>query len=468
MTPEPPMAALPAPELPTPHPLDPQRLEQAWAEGRIVPLATAHHRAELAAALGIPVEHAGQGLSGAGQVLEPLQRQWGPGVLVGSGGSSGRRRWCLQPLAHLQASAAATGRWLAGLGLDPAACLHLNPLPLHHVSGLLPLVRTRQWGCGHQRLAPELLRDPAALAAAVPLAAARPALISLVPTQLQRLMADPAGLGWLRQLAVIWVGGAPLPEVVAAAARAEGLRLAPCYGATETAAMVCALPPQDFLAGVGGCGQPLVDVALQIEPHTGAIAVRCGRLSPGWLERGELRPLPGCRPQASGVVDSDGWLSRGSGRSGWWRSGDAGQLGPQGLTVFGRLDGAIHSGGETVFPEVLEERLLAAARAAGLPLAAALLLPVADPEWGQRLVALVRLQEGAAGGPGLDELSGQRLASVAALTRAWPPAERPRRWLVCPELAPASHGKWQRGHWRQWLASLEAGATVSCPDDHPQ
>jgi o-succinylbenzoate---CoA ligase len=398
-----------------------QLLEQAWAAGRIVPLTPREQGAELAAALG---------LAGAGAVLELLQRQWGAGVLVGSGGSSGRRRWCLQPLSHLQASAAATGSWLAAQGLEPAACLHLNPLPLHHVSGLLPLVRARQWGCGHRTIAPALLRDPAALAAAVALPADRSALISLVPTQLQRLMAVPAGLAWLRQLAVIWVGGAPLPAPTAARARAEGLRLAPCYGATETAAMVCALAPQQFLAGAAGCGLPLDDVELRLESGTGAIAVRTDRLSPGWLEQGELRPLP-------------------SAGAGWWRSGDGGQLTPAGLLVRGRLDGAIHSGGETVFPEALEERLLAAAQTAGLPLAAVLLLGEEDPEWGQRLVALVRpLDHPSAAGLPL-------LEGLAQLTGDWLAAERPRRWLLCPELAPAAHGKWQRQHWRCWLAARE-------------
>ena len=292
--------------------MTPGFLEQAWAAGRIVPLAAREQRAELAAALGP---------GGSGAVLEPLQRRWGPGVLVGSGGSSGRRRWCLQPLAHLQASAAATGGWLEGLGLDPAACLHLNPLPLHHVSGLLPLLRARQWGCDHRSIAPALLRDPRALAAALPLPTDRPVLISLVPTQLQRLMAAPAGLAWLRQLALIWVGGAPLPPAVAARARAEGVRLAPCYGATETAAMVCALAPERFLAGEPGCGPPLADVELRLEPGHGAIALRTARLSPGWLEQGVLQPLPGCEP----------------GGDGWWRSGDGGHID---LMVFPGLAGS--------------------------------------------------------------------------------------------------------------------------------
>ncbi len=405
--------------------MNPAALEQAWAAGRIVPLAAREQQGELAAALGS---------AGAAAVLEPLQRQWGPGVLVGSGGSSGRRRWCLQPLAHLQSSAAATGVWLQGLGLDPAACLHLNPLPLHHVSGLLPLVRARQWGCGHQAIAPALLRDPQALAAALPIDAARPALISLVPTQLQRLMAAPAGLAWLQRLELIWVGGAPLPAPAAGQARAAGLRLAPCYGATETAAMVCALPPQRFLAGVAGCGLPLADVELTLTE--GAIAVRTTRLSPGWLERGTLQLLPGAA-------------------EGWWCSGDGGCLTADGLQVLGRLDGAIHSGGETVFPEVLEQRLLAAAQAAGLPLAAVLLLPESDPEWGQRLVALVRWKPG----------QGAGLQRLVALTRSWAPAERPQRWLACPQLACPSDGKWQRSHWQQWLCSLEAEGPRPCHDD---
>jgi O-succinylbenzoic acid--CoA ligase len=93
-----------------------------------------------------------------------------------------------------------------------------------------------------------LLRDPEALVEAVVLPD-QPVLISLVPTQLARLMAVPQARAWLRQLAVVWVGGAALPEALAAQARSAGIRLAPCYGATETAAMVSALPPGQFLAG---------------------------------------------------------------------------------------------------------------------------------------------------------------------------------------------------------------------------
>ncbi|MFO7627938.1 MAG: o-succinylbenzoate--CoA ligase, partial [Prochlorococcaceae cyanobacterium] len=197
---------------------------------------------------------------------------------------------------------------------------------------------------------------------------------------------------------------------------------------TETAAMVCALPPDRFLAGDGGCGQPLADVALRLEEPHAAIAVRSGRLSPGWLENGVLQPLPQ--------------------REGWWVSGDAGALAPAGLSVLGRLDGAIHSGGETVFPELLEARLLGAAAAAGLPIEAVLLLAEPHPVWGERLVALVR---GSQPEGGVVDSPERLLAALAALTAHWLPAERPSRWLLCAELAPTPEGKFQRGEWQRWL-----------------
>jgi len=445
-------------------------LEEAWSAGRAVGLAHPADGDALAAAIG------------SGAALAP----WGAAVVLGSGGSSGGRRWCVQPLAHLQASADATASWLQAQGLDPANCLHLNPLPLHHVSGLLPLVRCRRWGAELRFLPPEWLRDPALPAAACPLPAERPVLLSLVPTQLGRLMASPQGLAWLRGCRVIWVGGAALPLPLAEQARREGLPLAPCYGATETAAMVAALAPERFLAGQEGCGFALADVELRVarvapaalehsrdpagaaaaqgrhldppaaaalerrlgrqvspaperrldprgaaalelslEPEgSAALEVRTARLSPGWMEAGRLCPLP-----------CDG--------EGWWRSGDAARFEEGGLSVLGRLDGALHSGGETVFPEILEARLLAAAAVADLPLEAVLLLGIPDAEWGERLVGLVRPRAGAD--------AAVLISALAAITAHWWPAERPRRWEPCPSLAPTAAGKWERARWRQWL-----------------
>ena len=108
----------------------------------------------------------------------------------------------------------------------------------------------------------------------------KPVLLSLVPTQLARLLAHPDGVAFLQQLQLIWIGGAALPTPLADQARALQLPLVPCYGSTETAAMVAALPPDRFLAGEPGCGDPLVDVELRLAAD-GALEVRTDRLALG-------------------------------------------------------------------------------------------------------------------------------------------------------------------------------------------
>lgn len=373
----------------------------------------------------------------------------GPGLVLASGGSTGGRQLCLQPAAHLDQSARATGLWLQHLGVEPSEALVWNPLPIQHVSGLMPWWRARQWGAAHAWLAPTLMKEPSSLLAWSRARAdwcARPMLLSLVPTQLVRLMAEPAGVEWLQAMTLIWVGGAFLPADLAARARDLQLPLAPCYGATETAAMVTAQGPQAFLAGEEGCGAPLEDVELRVDAD-GALAVRSQRLA---LAR---------------LLD-DGSLEALADAQGWWRSGDAAQLVQGGglaqLRILGRLDGAIHSGGVTVFPAQLEARLMAAARSASLPLEAVLLLAVADREWGERLVALVRWR-GAEGNP---ELAARRLGELKALVSDWLPAERPIAWHGCDELEPTAAGKWERARWQAWLRSLEA-EQIRPRDDHP-
>jgi O-succinylbenzoic acid--CoA ligase len=235
--------------------------------------------------------------------------------------------------------------------------------------------------------------------------------------------------------------------------------------------MVTALAPQRFLAGESGCGTALPHAQLRIDPASGAVQVRAASLALGEHAAGRFQPLP---------LDE-----------GWWSSGDLGRWGKAGgLELLGRCDGAINSGGETVFPEQVELRLLAAAREAGLPLRHLLLLAEPDPLWGERLVALVRAERSApsvVGGPDasvgapvgtmncapdvapddasdgapigpLDSPDAALILPLAALAAALPPSQRPKRWLACPELAPSPLGKWQRGRWRDWLQQRPEGS----------
>jgi O-succinylbenzoic acid--CoA ligase len=381
-------------------------LEQAWDQGQTVAIAAPEEAPLLQAVL-----------------PEECDPAWGPAVVLGTGGSRGGRRWCLQPLAHLQVAVAGTDQWLQSLGLEPSRLELFNPLPLHHVSGLMPLLRARAWGAELRWLSPELMRQPERLLVEASPRAPDQALLSLVPTQLQRLVEAPAGIRWLEQFALIWVGGAALPQSLAQRCRDLGVRLAPCYGSTETGAMVTALPPRRFLEGAGGCGLALPHTQLRLDPSSGALQIKTASLALGVLQEGRLEPLP---------LDQ-----------GWWSSGDRAELGEASWQLLGRLDGAIQSGGETVFPEQVEQRLLELAQAERLPVQELLLLSEPDPLWGERLVALVR----PAFEPADAGIKVYLLDSLALLARNLPPSQRPRRWLFCHSLERNALGKWERQRW---------------------
>ncbi len=356
----------------------------------------------------------------------------GPGLIISSGGSAGGPHLCLHPCSNLDQSAIATGRWLKSQNIEPQSCRILNPLPMHHVSGLMPWWRSRNWGAEHKWILPSLMKDPIALEKSCRKfcqGEGNPLIISLVPIQLKRLLDHPAGIRWLQDFEVVWIGGTHLPEKWALLAREEGIKLAPCYGATETTAMVTALAPHSFLAGQTGCGSPLEDVELCLNKD-GALKIKTTRIARARIKHGHLEQL----------LDTKGW----------WQTEDAAELtlnnSLQSLVIIGRMDTAIHSGGETIFPESLELRLIEAASAAEIPIEKFLLLPVDNQDWGERLVALVRLKS--------EDISSQATQSLIALkelVKEWQPAERPFAWYLCNELETSATGKWDRSRWREWL-----------------
>jgi O-succinylbenzoic acid--CoA ligase len=75
----------------------------------------------------------------------------------------------------------------------------------------------------------------------------------------------------------------------------------------------------------------------------------------------------------------------------WFRTDDGGRVEPDGrLTVLGRLDDVIVTGGAKIAPVVVETALM------GLPeIAEAVVVGAPDPQWGQRVVAAVVLAPGA-------------------------------------------------------------------------
>lgn len=255
------------------------------------------------------------------------------------------------------------GNWLwsalgsaVALGLDPHE-RWLSAMPLTHVGGLSILLRSCIYGTTaivHERFDTERvlaeLRRPDG-----------PTIVSLVPTTLARLL--DAGLVE-RPPALRWalLGGAPLPPALIARAEAAGVPVAPTYGLTEACSQIAT------------DGVPLFCTRVAVEPD-GEIVVSGPTVS----------------PTVGGVL----------------RTGDLGRFDDDGrLHVVGRKADTIVTGGENVAPAEVE----AALEAHGA-VAEAAVLGRPDPEWGEAIVALVRLHDGA--GTTADELRGHCAARLA-------------------------------------------------------
>lgn len=252
--------------------------------------------------------------------------------------------------------------------------------------------------------------------------------LSLVPTQLLRLLDARAEAPPAASLRLVLVGGARAPDGLVRRALAAGWPLALTYGLTEATSQVATAPPELVRAKPGTVGAPLEGVELRLAPD-GEILVRGLTLAAGYVGTDER------------LADAEGWH----------RTGDLGRLDEEGhLWVTGRRIDRIVSGGVTVDAAEVEEALRAHpavrdAAVVGLP----------DEEWGERVGAWV---EPAAGATESRSSAGDAPPSEldpAALQR-WlrhrlAAAKLPRVWHVGGGLPRNANGKLDRKAVRETL-----------------
>ena len=151
-------------------------------------------------------------------------------VMRTSGSTSGTGRLVGLSATQLRASGAATRERLGG------PCTWVLALPPHHIAGLQ--VVARAVGDGREVVVVEGRLDAPAVAAAVDEAANRHddgrVAISVVPTQLSRLLDDPVGTEALTRCAAVLVGGAAASTSLLSRARKAGVPVRVTYGMSET------------------------------------------------------------------------------------------------------------------------------------------------------------------------------------------------------------------------------------------
>jgi len=243
-------------------------------------------------------------------------------LVVETSGSSGRpKRVALSSDAVLAGAAAADGA-LGGPGQWVLA------LPAHYVAGVNVLVRSIAAGTDPALLAPGHFDTRAFVDAASALD--HPVRYSsLVPAQLATALdvaeADPVVADVLRRFDAVLVGGQATPALLVERARRLGVTVVRTYGSSETS---------------GGCVYDGVPVGrTRVEVVDGQIELSGPSLAEGYLDDADRT--------ASAFVVREGLR--------WYRTGDAGTVSAAGvLSVTGRLDDVLVSGGEKVSLGVVE------------------------------------------------------------------------------------------------------------------
>jgi len=324
-------------------------------------------------------------------------------VMIPTGGTSGKVRFTIHSDATLLASVRAFQDFF---GVE-RICTHCV-LPLYHVSGFMQLVRAMVSG---GEIVFGSISNFHESYLSLSAESKSGCFVSLVPTQLHRLLKSGSGIDALRNYRAIFVGGGAISKGLLELSRSHKLHLAPTYGMTETASMVATLMPDSFLRGKSGQGFPLphaqlgivpLDQRVESRPEVGRILIKSASLFLGYYGEDEKT--------------GERYLTS-----------DLGTLGPSGeLFVHGRLDRVIISGGENISLIEVEKAfwesdLLQDVVAFGIE----------DPEWGSRLcVAYV---------PKNKDLAEEEL--LDRLARHLPKLKLPKSWLRLSALPRNDAGK---------------------------
>jgi O-succinylbenzoic acid--CoA ligase len=330
-----------------------------------------------------------------------------PAVGIFTSGSTGAPKAIIHSWDSLTSSAATTNSFY-GLKPGDSWLLSLDPA---HIGGLQIAVRCFIGGGMTLNLA-----EPKALAAV--LQKESPTFVSLVPTQLYRLLQDPLACDALRSSHAIILGGAAASSEILQDAAKKSLPVSVSYGSSETAAQCTALPPGTLPQHPGDIGYLLAGWEYR---HSGeTLRLRGPAAARGYYQQKEWRAL----------VDADGWITV-----------PDRILCEQGrLTILGRADGIFQVAGENVSPLDIIQPLENLRHNADF-----LALPWQDAEYGTVPILIVR-------SPKKPDIS----VILERLQKDLNGVQRPRRiyWHACDEITKPSRSYYEKALERYELPLL--------------
>lgn len=279
-------------------------------------------------------------------------------VVLWTSGTSGNPRGVALSFDNLAASArGATGRLT--LGADDVWLASLSPA---HVGGLALVVRSILLGGAlvvtgpfRDRVVSDLI-DGVGLPDDVDV---RLTHMSLVPTQLIRLLDRRQGRPPPASFRCALIGGAHAPAGLVERALHEGWPLALTYGTTEMSSQIATAEPATTRRKPGTVGAPMPGVEIRIDDD-GEISACGPTVALGYIGEG-----------VGSITDGEGW----------YRTGDLGHIDDDGdLWITGRRIDRIVSGGVTIDAVEVEEALRSHPTVLD-----ACVVGVPDEEWGEKV-----------------------------------------------------------------------------------
>ncbi|MFP6583183.1 MAG: o-succinylbenzoate--CoA ligase [Candidatus Hydrogenedentota bacterium] len=277
-------------------------------------------------------------------------------TIIFTSGSSGTPKAAVHSLDNHFQSALASN---VNIALVPGDQWLLS-LPLFHVGGLGIIFRCLQAGAA-------MVLPQADESLEKTLETDGVTHISLVSTQLYRLMQSEESTRRLAKFKAVLMGGSAMPERLIARAIEAGIPIHTSYGMTEMTTQITCTPAHADNETLQSSGFPLRPDSIRLADD-GEIQVNGPTRFQGYFTNRELDS-----PFTSG---------------GWFSTGDCGRFDKAGrLHVTGRVDNQFISGGENIQPEEIEH---AFCQIEGI--LQAVVVPINDEEFGQRPVALIRAE----------------------------------------------------------------------------
>jgi O-succinylbenzoic acid--CoA ligase len=242
-------------------------------------------------------------------------------IVISTSGSTGHPRGVMIGAHALTAATAQVHSRVDGepiwvLALPPTSIGGLNVMVRAHDTGIRPIAVRSIGG------AQPFTDDAFATAVREATATGRPIAVSLVPSQVTRLLASAQGQETLRQCSLTLVGGGPVDPQLMSRCRDAGITLTTTYGMTETS---------------GGCvfdGCPLDGVEVRIDDADSRVCISGPMLAQGYRD-GDDRAFDGH----------------------WLRTNDRGSWIDGRVSIDGRLDDIVSIHGVNVDLAAVQERV---------------------------------------------------------------------------------------------------------------